>query len=272
MSRSPLSRVRRSRRSVLDEQLSLALSWLGEADFVDALRRRGVIELERVRFKDNRTRMISISPDRLTMNVHACFRAAPGEVLDAVAAFACAPRGSPVYRRSIQRMREWWDGQAGAAPDPDGRGAGAAPCCATPAQRAFLSEAYARLNGAYFAGALPAGVPLRLSDRMSRRFGHVHYGRERAGSRVVEEIALNADLMLKGNEAHFLDTLLHEMAHVEAWVLHGHRGHGAVWRRIAARIGCEPAACSRVRIRRRRMRREPDRGVPQVALPELPAR
>jgi hypothetical protein len=43
------------------------------------------------------------------------------------------------------------------------------------------------------------------------------------------------------------------MAHVEAWVVFGHRGHGQPWKVIAQRLGCEVNASSCVRIRRRRI-------------------
>ena len=94
---------------------------------------------------------------------------------------------------------------------------------------------------------------------MARRLGHVEYRRQRGDVPEISELALNVDLLIEGNEKNLLDTLLHEMAHVEAWVLHGHRGHGAVWRRIAARVGCEVRALSWVRIRRRK-----DGDVPHV--------
>ena len=179
-------------------------------------------------------------------NLQACFRAAPGPVLDAVAVFVTAPSANAAFRRAVGRMRRWWEGQEGGD-----QGVDPAPSsCATPEQAAILAALYARLNRTHFAAALPADVPLRLSDRMSRRFGHIHYTR-RAGQRAVAEIALNVDLFLRGNERHLEETLLHEMAHAEAWLAHGDRGHGPVWRTIARRVGCEARACSRVRIRRR---------------------
>jgi hypothetical protein len=262
-------RRQRLRRSVIDDQLSLPLAWLSEEDFLIALHRRGAHDVRKVRFKENRSRMISVSADRVRVNVHACFRAAPGEVIDAVAAFVRAQRESLGYRNAVRRMRAWWEGQASGYTEgqrTNGRnGNGRHPlCCATPEQRDFLRAMYERLNHVYFDGRLPA-VPIRLSNRMSRRFGHVHYGRGRTGTRVIEEIALNVDLMMKGNEKHLLDTLLHEMSHVEAWVFLGHRDHGAVWRRIAERVGCEAAACSQVRIRRR-SRHVPVTRVPDIAL------
>jgi hypothetical protein len=160
-------------------------------------------------------------------------------------------------------MRSWWEGQIAPEHAPNGAGGRAFPCSGTEAQRAFLADLYTRLNGAFFDGSLP-DVRVRLSDRMVRRFGHVFYGATRSGERYVEEIALNIDLMVSGNGAHLLDTLLHEMAHVEAWLVHGHRDHGRDWRQIARRVGCEARACSYVRIRRRRRRGPPVTRVPAI--------
>jgi hypothetical protein len=157
-------------------------------------------------------------------------------------------------------MRAWWDGQAVAHDDGNGTAPRAPACCGTEEQRTFLRTLYTRMNAERFGGDLPRDVSLRLSSRMKRRFGHVQYGRN--GGRTVEEIALNVDLLLPGNERHLLDTLLHEMAHVEAWLVHGHREHGPVWRAIARRVDCEPRACSRVRIRRRRRSDAPAGVVP----------
>jgi hypothetical protein len=262
----PSNRLRRG--APLDDQLSLPLAWLSEAEFLRAMHARGIVGLRRIRFKDNRTRMLSLSGDRSTLHVQSCFRAAPSDVLDAIAAFAGAARDSVGYRRAVRRMRAWWDGQVGEA----GAGPCDRTCCGTPEQRAFLRGLYASLNVARFGGRLPADVPLRLSERMSRRFGHVEYGPARADVRTVAELAINVNLLLPGNERHLLDTVLHEMAHVEAWVVHGHRGHGTVWRRIASRVGCEPRACTDVRLRRRRRRGERVVHVPALAGPAVPTR
>jgi hypothetical protein len=199
-----------------------------------------------VRFKANRSRLISLSADRKSLNLHECFRTATGEILDAIAVFACALRDSPAYRRAIARMRVWQDAH-GDVSDAHER---EPPCCATAAQRHFLGSLYRQLNHEHFAGTLPDLLSIRLSDRMSRRLGQISYaGKQR---RTVREIALNVDLMLERNETALADTLLHEMAHAEAWITHAHRGHGAIWRAIAKRVGCEARACSAMRIRKRR--------------------
>jgi hypothetical protein len=238
-----------------------------------ALEARGVSQIRRVRFKANRVRLLSISRDRATLNLHECFREAGPAVLDAIAVFVRSGRRSAAFRDAVRRLRSFAaprlaaaardgggvDGGAEARPPRPGR------CCGTPAQRAFLAALYAELNRSRCGGRLPATVPLRFSDRMRRRLGHVRYHVNPAGERVVVELALNIDLLLDGSEAQLVDTLLHEMAHVAAWLEHGHRGHGATWRRIAERFGCEPRACTRVPIRRRARGRAPTSRVPVLS-------
>jgi hypothetical protein len=239
---------RARRAQAPDGQLSLELAWLSEDDMLRELRFRDVTHVTRLRFRANRSRLISLSADRASLNLHECFRSAPADVIDAVATFARSLRDSPSYRRAIERMRKWHEAQIeGTERDVEVVG----PCCATDAQRRFLASLYRQLNHLHFAGALPGVLPVRLSDRMSRRLGHVGY-MTNLGERAVLEIALNVDLMLEGNERALVDTLLHEMAHAEAWLKHAHRGHGGVWRGIAQRVGCEARACSDMHIRRRR--------------------
>jgi hypothetical protein len=266
----PFGKPARRRLIADDHQLSLSLAWLSEEDFAEALHVRGAIGIKRVRFKPNRTRMISLSGDRRSLNIHQCFRAATQDVLDAVAAFIRQPSHSMDYRSAIRRMRAWWDGQVHI--EDHGANGGLRPrtCCATPEQREFLDRTYERLNHSRFEGRLPSTISIRLSNRMARRFGHVYYATGREGARLIEEIALNVDLMMEGNEAHLLDTLLHEMAHAEAWLVHGHKDHGPVWRTIAERVGCEAKACSLVRIRRRRGAKTPITRVPRLTLSSVP--
>ena len=81
-------------RRVPDTQLSLPLAWLEEEDVLAALRARGVGDVVRVRFRDARTRLISLSADRSSLHLHGCFRAAGADVLDAITAFAAARGGT----------------------------------------------------------------------------------------------------------------------------------------------------------------------------------
>ena len=257
-------RRRRTSEVDSDHQLCLELSWLSEDELLGALRVRGAVFLREVRFRPNRSRLISLSADRRRLNLHECFRAAPARVIDAVAAFTTAPARSRAFRDSIEQMREWHEGQVAEY----GLGEPLASC-GTPRQLRYLESVYSRLNGSHFRGSLPEPLPIRLSDRMSRRFGHVSYARTTRGDRKVAELALNIDLLLPGNERALLDTLLHEMAHIEAWLVHGHREHGRIWREVARRVGCEARACTHMRLRRRRST-TPIENIPALQLPSAP--
>lgn len=241
-----------------DRQLSLPIAWLSEADLLRELVARGVTEVRQIRFRANRSRLISLSADRTRLNLHQCFRAAGPDVLGAIATFAAARGDTLGYRQAIERLRRWHAGQADNDDRPD---APAPACCGTAAQRLALVHLYRQLNREHFGGSLPELLPIRLSDRMRRLLGHVQCGGSGQG-RTVREIALNVDLLLPGNERALHDTLLHELAHAEAWLSHGHRGHGGIWRQIARRVGCEPRACSDMRIRRRRRGTPPTDAVP----------
>ena len=243
------------RHPVADDQLVFPLALLTDSDMLAALHDHGARRVTKVVFRSNRTRLISLSADHRTVNLHSCFRSAPADVIRALADFVLERSGTHRYRAAVERMRAFWEGQTGGGPVPaweeNGGRSRTVPCCGTKAQKELLRELYGSLNEELFEGRLPTGLPLRLSDRMTRRFGQIHYLTRPSGRRLVEEIALNVDLMLRGNERHLVDTLLHEMAHAEAWIQSAHRGHGPVWAAIARRVGCEDRACSGVRIRRR---------------------
>ncbi len=233
--------------------------------------------MEAVRFKDNRARIIALGKDGRTLHLHACFREAPDVILDAIAVFLKASRRSEMYRAAIRQLREFWQSQgeqAGWLIAEDAaviEGVRQLPCSGTREQRAFLRDAYARYNLVHFDARLPEAFPIRISERMASRFGHMRYHVTRSGERVVLELAINHNLFMAGNEANLLDTLLHEMTHVEAWLEHGHRGHGALWKRVARRVGCEALACSARIIRRRRRGSPPLERVPDRSwLPALP--
>jgi predicted SprT family Zn-dependent metalloprotease len=233
------------------------------------LARRGCRRLEEIRFKKNRGRIISLSKDGRTLHVHACFQDADDEVINAVVTFLRAGRRSYAYRESIRVMRDYFEahGQKYApitAEEEDHRlkrDIERLACVGTADQRAFIREAYARYNAGVFGSKLP-NVKLRFSDRMRSRLGHIRYHTTSQGERIVLELALNIHLMLPGNEAILLDTLLHEMTHMEAWLVHGERAHGADWKTIARRVGCEATACSTQVIRRRR------KGAPVICVPD----
>jgi hypothetical protein len=271
-----------SRRPARAVQLQLDFApqprLLTSEQLLKALARRGCRRLICIRFKKNRGRIISLSKDGRTLNVHACFQEATDEAMSAVVTFLKAGRRSYAYRDAIRFMRDFFEAHAAKYVTLTGeeedhrvqRDVQRLPCVGTVAQRAFLREAYGRFNGGHFAGRLPNSVRMRLSERMKSRLGHVRYHVTSAGERVVLELALNIHLMLPRNEAALMDTLLHEMTHMEAWLVHGERAHGAPWKQIANRVGCEATACSTQPIHRRRKRvpitEVPDRGY----LPQIP--
>ncbi|HLU24617.1 MAG TPA: SprT family zinc-dependent metalloprotease [Longimicrobiales bacterium] len=237
-----------------------------EETFLGALRARGATRLRKVSFRPTRSTIFSLTRGGAVLNLNAAFRASPPPLLDAFAVIATArSRRSQAYRNAVRRVCEWPPlvevitearraysaARAAARTAAIRAGIPSAPCCATPEQRAYLRSLYRTLNRERFGGRLPENLPIRLSNRMRRRLGQVRFD-VIDGERVVVDIALNVDLMLEANDAQRLDTLLHEMAHAEAYLFHGDRGHGAHWKRIARRVGCEPRACTHARVERRR--------------------
>jgi hypothetical protein len=232
--------------------LNVSLSMQSEiaSDRVLAALRARSSRIRQVRYRLNRTVLLSVSRDGRTLNTHECFRHAPPRVLDAIATFVTAPRRSTEFRTALDTIRGWDGAERGleaakrarrrrSRPAPGRDGEAVAPV-------RVLFDGFNRVR---FGGQLPA-IPLRISGRMRRALGTISY-EEEEGRRRVREIAISADLLLPANAAVLRDTLLHEMAHAEAWLRHGHQGHGPVWRRIAERVGCVPRALTRVPIRRR---------------------
>jgi hypothetical protein len=182
------------------------------------------------------------------LNVHEAYRNATSILLDA---FAVVVReggvGSRGSRRAAKLISEWPEVtdaiRAARAVHAARAVTSSAPptyCSATPDQRAYLQALYTYFNGSRFDDCLPRDVPVRLSRRMRSALGHMLPGEHADGSRYVVEIALNCDLMLAGNASERADTLIHEMAHVAAYLESGHRGHGPPWRTWAQRAGCRP--------------------------------
>lgn len=219
-------------------------------------------DLRQLRFKDNRVRLLSLSRDGATLYLHTSFRSAPREVVEAIAAFLAAERGSSTAAKAVTKLRRW----AATAAVPSAPAVLRPPrpgrCCGTPAQRRFLAELYREFNRSHCGGRLPPELPLRFSSRMRSRLGHVRCHLTPAGTRTVVELALNIDLLAEGSERQLRETMLHEMAHVEAWLAYGDRGHGVHWRRIARRLGCAPRACTRNPVPLRRPGSAPTTRVP----------
>lgn len=220
---------------------------------LQALRARG-IPLRRVQYRENRSVLLSMSRDGRTLNCHACFRHAPPDIADAIAGFLRSRRGSPQYRRTLARIRGWDGAREGLE-----RARRVRPRRRPPVdhggspESGALTRLYQRFNRTRFGNRLPA-IPLRVSRRMTRSLGTISYegSDDGDGPRAVREIAISADLLRPANRALLEDTLLHEMAHAEAWIVHGHRRHGGIWRAIAERVGCTPRALIHARVKGRR--------------------
>lgn len=242
------------------------------------LRSRGARRLKKVSFRQNRSTIWSLTQDATVLNLHEAYRRAPASIIEA---FATIVRGrgrrSDAVREAMRRVREWQGLEPAmtsvrkastGATFPEARGrrsSSASPCCATPGQRRYLRVLYQYLNETRFGGGLPTDVPIRLSSRMQTSLGHMVPAVHPDGRRYVLEIALNVDLMLVGNGAERLDTLLHEMAHVADYLTSGHYGHGSTWKAWARKVGCRPETIyDRPVVRRRR------RGEQVTRVPPLP--
>lgn len=249
---------------------------LTESDVVAALRERGVQGVRRVGFRSNRSTILSLSVGGARLSLHNAFAQATPQILDALAIYLTeGARRTSGFRRASRTIRTWrvleremaaQRRRAGARSRRRGRRRtqkpAPGPCCATLAQRRYLEAAYAHYNRTVFGGRLPADVCVRLSSRMRSRLGQVKLWRDRWGRRSVIELALNADLMLPENDANRRDTLLHEMAHIEAWLAYGDGGHGDAWKEIARRAGCIDLACAGRGPRRRGRGQAPTERVP----------
>jgi hypothetical protein len=247
-----------------------------ETAFLEALQRRGARRLKRVTFRRNRTTIWSLSGGGTVLNLHEGYRDAPASILDAFAVIVGeSSRDTTAFREAARRVRGW-SGLVPALrrareayrrlrrsrrrPMPTYPG----PCCATAEQKRYLRRLYLYLNESRFDGRLPRTLPLRLSNRFRSRLGQMVPG-TCDGRRIVLEIALNLDLMLRGNGRERLDTLVHEMAHAADWLFSGGEGHGHSWRRWARRAGCQTVTCTTSPIVQR-----VDRSVPVKRVPPLP--
>ena len=216
-----------------------------------ALRARGSA-IRAVRYRPNRSVLLSVSRDGRTLNSHECFRGAPGDVVDALVRFIVSRRGTAAAREALEELRSW-EGTRRGLERARRRSSRRRPAVDGP-ETAPLRELFDRLNRERFGGRLPA-IPLRVSSRMTRSLGTIRYGGSGGDAvRFVVEIAISEDLLVPANVGSLKDTMLHEMAHAEAWLRAGHRGHGRPWRRVAERVGCTPRATCRAPVARQKKR------------------
>lgn len=247
-------------------------------DTLRELQLRGARRLKSVNFRANRSIIWSLTQDATVLNLHVAYRRAPSPILDALATIVRG-RGwrTAAVREASEAVRTWpgltpvleavraFHAQRRRRTAVAGDGDTAVTrCCGTPEQRRYLRAVYRYLNKTRFDGLLPDDIPIRLSNRMKVGLGHMLPGRDRKGRRVVIELALNVDLMLEGNGAERMDTLLHEMAHVAEWILEGSYGHGETWKKWARHAGCRAESCYDRPVVRRRRRQERVTRVPPL--------
>ena len=242
---------------------------LNPNDFLHEIRRRGGMRIRRVSFRNNRSTIWSLTQRGTVLNVHEAFRAASADLLDDFAILAREGGiGSGAARRASDRLAAWpglAEAMASARAEHATRvGSGETPhCCATPDQRRYLRALYRYFNATRFGNELPDDIPIRLSARMRSALGHMVPGGD-GDARSVTEIALNVDLMLAGNGAQRVDTLLHEMAHAADYLESGAYDHGKSWRAWARKAGCRPTRLYDRHVRQRSRRSDVVTRVPSL--------
>jgi len=237
-------------------------------EFLFELQRRGAKRLSRVSFRRNRSILWSLTQRGRVLNLHVAYAAATEELLDA---FAVLAREGGIRSRATRQAAHLvgaWPAVTYALQEARAARENGIPtgCCATPEQKRYLKALYRYFNQTRFGGRLPDSIPVRLSSRMVSSLGHM-LPADDEGPRRVAEIALNVDLMLPGNGAERIDTLLHEMAHAADYLETGSRGHGSSWRRWARRVGARPERLYDKPFVRRRRRRTRVTRVPPLPAP-----
>ena len=225
-----------------------------ESEVLRLLKREGARRLERVVFRPNRSTIWSLTQGGRVLNLHEGYRSAPLSVMRAFATIANHSRRTNArYKEACQVVRSW-PGIDHAirrlrSKSPRARArTRTIRCQGTPEEQVRIRQLYRRLNRVRFEDRLPTDIPLRISRRMKSRLGHIA-PEGTSKQPIVGEIALNRALLRKGNEAALQETLLHEMAHVAAYLFDGDAGHGAAWRAWALRVGCRPTPCISLPVR-----------------------
>jgi len=72
-----------------------------------------------------------------------------------------------------------------------------------------------------------------------------HYGKKASTDYQKDNyvILVNRKILEQGNKEKFIDTILHELAHVEDYVRRGTSDHSYEWKRLAQKIGANPTRC-----------------------------
>lgn len=180
----------------------------------------------------NRRVMVSVGSGGRVLRLHEAFVEAPPEVLRAVGGLL-SPIGS--RRRAVARrvIKEFI---ASVVSAPAGRRARRVRSTDQP-HLLRLQQEFDRVNHEHFGGALPR-VPIFLSGRMRRRNGHFCLD--------PLEIVISRRLCEQADEGEAAATLRHEMIHLWQHMQGLRPGHGADFRRWAARLGVHPRAVREV--------------------------
>jgi len=193
---------------------------------------RGGAPFEAVVLTRNRRVMVSVGSGGRVLRLHEAFAEAPPEVLRAVGGLL-SPTGSGRRAAARRAIEEFLVGVVPVARDRRPR---RAPSTDQPhLQR--LQEEFDRVNREHFGGALPR-VPIFLSGRMRRRNGHF--------SVDPLEIVISRRLCAEASDGEAAATLRHEMIHLWQHMQGLRPGHGADFRRWAARLGVHPRAAREV--------------------------
>lgn len=218
-----------------------------EREALHLLRNAGAVRLKRIAFRPNRSTIWSLTQNGTVLNLHSAYRFAPAHLLRCFAVIASASgRRSTVYKAACRAVENWSALEAAfrqlQSASGGSRRVRTVRCQGTPEEQRRFRRLYEECNQSVFAGRLPADVQLRISRRMKTRLGHVSPEGSRSRRRVGE-MALNQTLFRAGCEHLLRETLLHEVAHIAAYLFEGDGGHGRAWRRWAVRLGCPPSPC-----------------------------
>lgn len=228
------------------EQLCLDFA-VTEREALDLLRNAGAMRLQRVAFRPNRSTIWSVTQNGTVLNLHSAYRFAPMHVLRCFSVIVSASEARAFAYKAACHTVEDWPGLRAAFRQLQAEGGRLRRerrirCQGTPEERTRFRALYEECNRTVFHGRLPADVRLRISRRMKTRLGHISPEGTRTRRRVGE-IALNRILFREGCEGLLRETLMHEVAHIAAYLFEGDAGHGGPWRRWAVRLGCPPSSC-----------------------------
>lgn len=89
-----------------------------------------------------------------------------------------------------------------------------------------------------------SNIPIRISSRMQKQWGHCRAQR-RDGKYIVTELAFADRLLRYANFEHMIETVRHEYAHAYVFLSENKNdGHGYRWKKAAVKFGAPPSRCS----------------------------